>query len=254
MYSKPQVIFSVKTLDDQINILTEFLKTDEDLNATVANYILTNLGIEKKELIGKTEQERKEVIKNFVTPIYNIKQNQMKKKVEEYQTFWNENERFVCLEFEKIFKIAFKGIRRFNAQVNLNPVNPRYLSEDAFDVFYIKKKEEVLEVCIHELIHFYWFQLFSEYYPEISTEKFESPHVEWLLSEIAVDPIIYFSKLREVCSVRPAYDVFYETKINDESVINFFRKLYKSNNLENFLIKSLKFLNENKQLVEKLVK
>ena len=77
MYSKPQVIFSVKTLDDQINILTEFLKTDEDLNATVANYILTNLGIEKKELIGKTEQERKEIIKNFVTSICNIKQVQM---------------------------------------------------------------------------------------------------------------------------------------------------------------------------------
>ena len=59
MYSKPQVIFSVKTLDDQINILTEFLKIDEDLNATVANYILTNLGIEKKELIGKLNKKEK---------------------------------------------------------------------------------------------------------------------------------------------------------------------------------------------------
>ena len=59
MYSKPQVIFSVKTLDDQINILTEFLKTDEDLNATVANYILTNLGIEKKRTDWKNWTRKK---------------------------------------------------------------------------------------------------------------------------------------------------------------------------------------------------
>lgn len=75
------------------------------------------------------------------------------------------------------------------------------------------------------------------------------------MSEIAIDPIVYFSEFRNIMREKPAYNYFYDTKIWDtENLIDVFRKLYKANTLDNFMDRGLKLLNNNPELVKELVK
>lgn len=254
MYLKPQVNFKVKTLEDQINIITSFLETDADLEGVFGSGIAISFNIDLNSLKGKSVDDRRKLIAETITPIYNVKLNEMNKKVSEYQDYWNKNANFVAEQFQKIFKIGFSGIRHFNAEINLNSVCPRYLNDDAFDVNFRKSPKEVFETCIHELIHFYWFQVWKEVFEDAKDETFETPHLEWLLSEIAVDPIIYFSEFRTICDEKPAYHYFYTSKFMGENVIELFRKLYRSNSLENFMEKGIKLLKENQAEAKTLIK
>ena len=75
------------------------------------------------------------------------------------------------------------------------------------------------------------------------------------MSEIAIDPIVYFSEFRKIMREKPAYNYFYDTKIwGTENLIEVFRKLYKANTLDNFMDRGLKLLNNNPELVKELVK
>lgn len=254
MYLKPQVVFKIKTLEDTINIFTDFFSEDDNLNGRMCTNISLNYNINVEELRGKSIIKRKEIISEIISPIYETKLNEMKQKVVDFQNFWNENANTICREFEKIFKVSFNGVRYFSAEINLNSVCPRFLNADSFDVYYRSNKQDILQTCIHELIHFYWFQLWVEEFPKSNPKTFEHPYAEWLLSEIAVDPIIYYSELRNFSSDKPAYKYFYSSQINGENLIEFFRRLFKSNNLVNFMSKGLETLNNNPDLVANLVK
>lgn len=254
MYLKPQVNFEVKSLEDTINIFVQFLETDEDLTFNSAHYIANHYNLNLEQLKGKSVEERKQIITNILTPIYNIKLNQMKNKVTDFQKCWNDNANKVCLEFEKIFKVGFKGVRHFTAYINLNPMCPRYLTDDSFDIFYINKPEDALKTAIHELIHFYWFQVWQEVFEDANPQTFECPHLEWLLSEIAVDPIIYYSGLSDFNFKEHAYSHFYTSKFMGENTIEFFRKLYRSNSLEHFMERGLKILKNNEAEAKTLIK
>ena len=254
MYLKPHVNFEVKSLEDTINIFVSFLETDEDLNYNSAGYIANHYNINLDDLKGKSVEARKEIITNILTPIYNVKLNQMKSKIEVYQNYWNENANKVCEQFEKIFKVGFKGVRQFTAYINLNPMCPRYLNDDSFDIYYINKPEDAFKTCVHELIHFYWFQVWQEVFDDANPETFECPHLEWLFSEIVVDPIIYYSELSKFNFKQPAYAHFYTSKFLGETAIEFFRKLYRSNSLETFMEKGIKILKDNEAEAKTLIK
>ena len=255
MYKKPQVIFEVKSLADTINIMTSFFEDDSTIEGRFATALAKNFNIDISTLKGKSKLGKMKVVKECITPIYNDNLLAMQEKVKELEDYWNQNSNLVCTELEKIFRIKFQGTEYYTAYVNINKICPRYLNDQSFDVNFRNSKEDVLSTCIHELIHFYWFMIWKENYPECPTENFEAPHTEWLLSEIAIDPIVYFSELRNIMREKPAYNYFYDTKIWDtENLIEVFRKLYKSNTLDNFMDRGLKLLNNNPELVKELVK
>lgn len=255
MYKKPQVIFELKSLEDTAHIITSFFDDDSTINGRFPTAIAQNFNINIPELVGKTLDEKYEIILKVLTPIFNDNLAEMQSKIKEYQDYWNTNANFVCSEFEKIYRIKFQGTEYYTAYVNINTTCPRYLKDQSFDVNFRNSKEEVLDTCIHELIHFYWFIIWKEDFPDCPETNFEAPHVEWLLSEIAIDPIVYFSEFRKIMREKPAYNYFYDTKIwGTENLIEVFRKLYKANTLDNFMDRGLKLLNNNPELVKELVK
>ena len=53
---------------------------------------------------------------------------------------------------------------------------------------------------------------------------------------------------------QPAYAYFYNSKFKDENVIEFFRKLYRSNSLETFMEKGIKLLKDNEAEARTLIR
>ena len=254
MYLKPYVKFRVKDFDSMANTFTSFFEDDQMLEGRFATNLANYFGIDTVSLKGKTFDEKLEIIKAILEPIHNQNLQAMEDKVEELQDYWNQNSNLICAELEKIFRVKFKGVQEYIAEVNINTVCPRYLNECSFDVDFRATKEQTLQTCIHELIHFVWFELWQELFPECDPSHFETPHTEWLFSEIAVDPIVYFSELRTLCNDKPAYDYFYEAQLWGENMMEVFRKLYRANSIDNFLERGLKLLNSNPDLVKELVK
>lgn len=254
MYLRPQVVFKVKELDNTIDVLTGFFDDDNILDGRFQTSLSGYFNFDAMQLKGKNWDERRAFMAEIVTPIYNNNLANMENSVKEFQDYWNENATLICSELERVFKISFKGVQLYYAEININPVCPRFLNEKTFDISNTSTKEKALQTCIHELIHFCWFDLWQEIWPETDTKNFESPHTEWLLSEIAIDPIVYFSALKNLCTDTPAYNYFYESKIWGENLIEVFRKLYKANNIDNFMERGLKLLQNNPDLVKDLVK
>lgn len=250
---KPQVIFKVKKLEKMLDVLTSFFKDDYLLDGRMQKFISRYFNFDAMQLKGKNWNERHKFLAQILTPIYNSSLEGMEKSVKEFQDYWDKNSTLICSELERIFNIKFQGVQQYYAEININPVSPRFLAEKSFDVNNKSTKQNALQICIHELIHFCWFDLWQQLWPETDTKNFESPHIEWLLSEIAIDPIVYFSKFKNLCNNTPAYKHFYESKIENENLIDIFRNLYKSKSISEFMKAGLELLENNLELVKELV-
>ena len=150
-----KVNFKIKELDDQIEIIYSFLSCKNEMSYAVANYFDLNLD----GLLELASEKKQKVVSNAVSSKYNENLETMQKAVQKFQEFWNKKQNFINKELFKIFGREFN----FNciAYVNLNPVWPRYLKEKAFDVNYNASKDFLLSSCVHEIIHFIWFDIWK---------------------------------------------------------------------------------------------
>ncbi len=233
------VTFSVLNLKEQIKNIEGFLfDTEDEFQKSVASYF--NIDLEYLKTLNKSA--KKKYVKAIVEKSYYDNLTFMEEKKQEFQHIWDENEKEINLEFEKIFNTKFTKTKNHIAYINLNNVCPRFLDTQSFYVNAFSDSDFLLNVCVHELIHFYWFELFAKEFPDISKSNYEYPNVEWLLSEIAVDPIMYYSKLKKYCKkYRAAYDKFYEKDLDGTSDIDRIRKLYKKCDLITFMHKGLEY-------------
>jgi len=121
--------------------------------------------------------------------------------------------------------------QKIKAMISINPICPRFLDDWSFSMFYnYKKLTDAREVIMHECCHFLYFKKWKELYPEINEKKYESPYIEWHLSEI-VAPIILNDKRVQKYLKQKA--VFYEEhskiKIGNKSTPKYFTEIYNQN-------------------------
>ena len=69
--------------------------------------------------------------------------------------------------------------------VSMNPIEPRFLREHRFDLFYKNSEKGAIGQCIHEIIHFAWFYVWHEIFQD-SWGEYERPSLKWILSEMVV--------------------------------------------------------------------
>lgn len=233
------VTFLVLNLKKQIKNIEGFLfDTEDEFQKSVASYF--NIDLEYLKTLNKSA--KKKYVKAIVEKSYYDNLTFMEEKKQEFQHIWDENEKEINLEFEKIFNTKFTKTKNHIAYINLNNVCPRFLDTQSFYVNAFSDSDFLLNVCVHELIHFYWFELFAKEFPDISKSNYEYPNIEWLLSEIAVDPIMYYSKFKKYCKkYRAAYNEFYEKDLDGTSDIDRIRKLYKKYDLITFMHKGLEY-------------
>jgi len=225
------VKFEVMNLKEQIEIIQEFLS----LTNQTSQYISSFLGI----------NDAKE-IESVVTELYNKRIKDLQTAKKHFQNIWNANCKKINDELMKIFQ------KEFNidciAYVNLNPVWPRYLEERAFDVNVDATDEYLLSSSCHEIVHFIWFEIWNETFPNIAKNEYDYPNLSWLISEIAIEPIFRFSKLKEFSKSNPAYDYFYTEKINNKTVSSIANEIYlKSQGIKDFQQNIYKYFKENKK-------
>lgn len=81
--------------------------------------------------------------------------------------------------------------------MSVNCVCPYDFENNQIYINYRKSSEEILETCVHELIHYYWFHKWNAMFKD----QYSSSLV-WIFSEIAIDALFQETPLKNFFIIR----------------------------------------------------
>ncbi len=200
----------------------------------------------------KKENDQVKFLKNYIVEFNKENKNTIEKNKIRYQTEWQKIEKDYLNTISEIIQISWPENRKtIKAMISINPICPRFLNNWSFSIFYnYPKLFHAMEVIMHETCHFLYFEKFKRMYPKINQKKFESPHVEWHLSEIIAPIILNDLRVRKLLKEKAVfYQEHEKLKIKNKTVPKYFTDLYnKSKSFEEFLNNSYKAIKENKAI------
>ena len=215
----PEITFKQIPLEFEVEMFFDFL--EGGWNRMITEKYPQFLKIKKI----KEKKERKLAIKNEIVKIRTELGSELDKNLEIIKSSWQKIEVECLQELPNIIQTDWPD-REITAYVSLNPVCPRHLDSWRFSVTHDRKNTNV--VIAHEISHFLYFKKFKEIFPKISNENYESPHKEWLLSELVAVIVSHDPRMFKIIGVKD--DFYQEHKkmmVNGELLTEKIEKLYK---------------------------
>ncbi|MCL2854093.1 MAG: hypothetical protein FWE21_00580 [Defluviitaleaceae bacterium] len=160
-------------------------------------------------------------------------------KLIKYNEHWQLHKNQIEDAFSEAFQLnTTKILSNMVGNVTFNPICPRFLSTNSFDVFYLNSERGALGIALHEIIHFLWFYVWKKHFND-SEEEYETPHLKWLFSEMVVDPIMRkdprLSSINPYFEDRCAYDYFYTMKVDEKPMLETLYQMYTSLDILEFM-------------------
>lgn len=217
-------------------------------------YIIKKHSKIKKIFSFKTEAEQVKFLKKYVIEFIKYNQKTIEKNKEKYQKEWRKIEREYFENLSEIMEINWPKNRKvIKAMISINPICPRFLNNWSFSNFYnYKKITHAMEVIMHESCHFLYFEKWKKLYPKMNHKKFESPHIEWHLSELTAPIILNDKRIQKLLKQKAAfYQEYYKIKIKNKPAPAYFANLYKKyikNGFDSFLNTAYKEIKRNRKL------
>jgi len=221
----PKVKFKTVSLKIELNLLYDFLF---DNQWGWEKYIFKKHPKLKKVYEFKLKKERKRFVLNYIKA-YNFRHRKLipknKSKMEE---------RWKIIEKKYFFILAAimntnwpKNKKVITAMLSINPICPRFLKDWSFFINYQYKIKDVMEVMMHETCHFLYFKKWHELFPAIRLEKYESPFIEWHLSELLAPIILNDNRVQKYLKQKAVfYEEHQKIKMNGVSAPVYFSRLY----------------------------
>lgn len=245
----PKVNFTNISLSKEVDWIYSFLFQNE---WGWSKYITRKHPKIKKIYSLKTKLEQVKFLRKYTIQFKKDNQKLIEKNKIKYQIEWRKIEKEFLITLSEIIQINWpKNRKTIKAMASINPICPRFLNDWSFSIFYnYKKMSHAMEVIMHESCHFLYFEKWKKIYPKVSNKKFESPHIEWHLSEIIAPIILNDQRIKKILKQKA---VFYEEhdkiKINNISIPKYFTEIYNKNkDFEQFLDKSYKIIKKNQNL------
>lgn len=209
--------------------------------------------IDKKGFKTLTNEQRKQYLIDYFFRFEKENKEIIAEKIYKYNERWETYQSQIVDALQEAFGVdlmeLFNDMRGY---ITFNPVCPRYLKNNTFDVFYLNSEKGALGLSIHEIIHFVWFHVWNNYFHD-SHDEYELPHLKWILSEMVVEPIMRDERLR---AINPYFDgggcvypYFYTLKIENRSILDILYEMYQSMSMVEFMKKSYELCLEYEALI-----
>lgn len=136
--------------------------------------------------------------------------------------------------------IARKLFNDLRCNVSMNPIEPRFLKERCFDIFYLNSERGAIGESIHEIVHFVWFYVWNRLY-EDRYDEYERPSLKWILSEMVVESVMKDERLSSINPYFPReqggciYPYFFDMEVDGKLILDTLDAMYKSQRIENFM-------------------
>lgn len=212
----------------------------------------------KRVFTFKTELEQVKFLKDYIVKFRKENQKLIEKNKIKYQIEWQKIEKDFFIILSEIIQIGWpKNRKTIKAVISVNPICPRFLKNWSFSIFYnYKRISHAMEVIMHECCHFLYFEKWKQLYPKANNKKFESPYLEWHLSEILAPIILNDIRIQRLLKHKAVFYTEHEKiKIGGKSTPRYFTDLYnkdvRSDNFEEFLKESYRMIKKNSKLFRK---
>lgn len=129
----------------------------------------------------KSEKEKIRVIKNEIVRIRKELGPKMDDGLLSIKNNWQKVGKETLEKLSEIIQTDYPK-KDVTAYISINPICPRFLDKWSFSVPPDHKNPN--KTIAHEISHFLFFKKLKENFPEIERGKYESPHKEWILSEM----------------------------------------------------------------------
>ena len=246
-----KVKFIASDLNYSIDSICSFYDETEG-NFFIESLFMLYPQIDKKEYASlKSGKEKRAFLKPILSEIYHSNKNNIEAKALVYQAYWDENKNVVQKGLEKVFSIDMDGLfNAIEARVGINPVSPRYLNENAFDIIHLYSHKGAIIVSLHEIIHLVWFYVWNQHFNDDISE-YENPHLKWIFSEIVPDMIMHKAGLGFLNPEnKPTiYPYFNEITIGGVKILDILDETIRKNNISDFMKKGYAIFIENEEKI-----
>lgn len=195
----------------------------------------------------KKENERETAIKNEIIKIRHESGQKMDEGLEVVKNNWQKVEKETLKTLVEIIQTDYSQ-KDITSYISINPVCPRFLDDWSFSVPPDHKNPN--KTIAHEISHFLFFKKLKEDFPQIERYKYESPHKEWILSEILATIILCDNRMVKALDIPKFYDYYpkhKELKVGDEFLTKLIEDLYEKyvvqgKNFSGFIKKGLEII------------
>ncbi len=236
--------FKIPSFEYMVNSIIEIESKDMDeFFRGSLFYFYPN--IDKDKFYSFHGNTRKGYLINCLRDIFEKEQDLFATKIDAYNKHWVDNKEIVIEAFQDAFKIDLKN--EFNGMVGhigLNPVSPRFLKTNTFDVFYLNSERGALGIALHEIVHFVWFKLWGDYFHD-DIKEYEIPNLKWVFSEIIPELIMRDERLKlrnPYSNGQVIYEYFYKMNIDDKPIIDILYEMYSNMTIHEFMEKGFLLL------------
>ncbi len=229
-----------------INTILEFQK--EDMTSFWSEplyYFYPSLN--KEYAASLSFEDKKAYITQTLQKEYEEKENLLDEKIYLYQAHWDKHKEQVTEALSEAFEIDCSAILNdMVCNISLNPIQPRFLKNHSFDVFYLNSERGALGTALHEMIHFVWFYMWNSIYRD-SYEEYETPSLKWILSEMVVETIMRDERLSSVNPYFPRenggciYPYFFTMMVEEKCILDTIDELYSNNGMKDFMERSYQY-------------
>lgn len=235
-----KVKFSLLSIEDTASILDWSSKqTGGILPLSEGTF---NLYLELKDKIDLNKDNTKLICNIIKDKIKKFNQDN-KDVIERYKLLWNKyNDRFIKA-MEDIFQVTIN--KDINAKIGLLPVCPRNIEDLSFS-FDLCDDDSFIEICMHEICHFYFFEKCKQIFNDWKYIDFDNPSLLWYLSEIVIDPILNRDEVQNIFKHGfKSYDNFYDINIDGVCIVDFIRNIFYNKDIDDAIKEGLHFLQNN---------
>jgi hypothetical protein len=221
----PIVKFSIMSLSKEIIWLRGFLFEDH----WGCDYIISEFPEIKEFFSFQTERERLKFLRKYISDLRVKNGKLFERKKLSFQQEWEKVAVSFFSSLSDIMQISWpKNKKVIRAMVAANPICPKNLSDWSFSIFYRFEKIDALEIIMHEICHFLYFEKWHELYPQMNVKRFYSPSIEWQLSEIVAPIILNDERIQKLLKQPAAFYVQHQNlKIGTKTVQRYFSDLYR---------------------------
>lgn len=255
----PKVVFGKMQLSREVDWIYGFLFFNK---WGWGKYILRKHPKLKKIYIIKGRKERLRFLKKYIVSFSKNHAKELILASQRYGAAWGAVEEDYFAALSGIMETGWpKNRKKIRALISINPICPRFLHEWGFSMFFkYKKTSHALEVIMHETCHFLYFKKWSEVFRGAQKKTFESPYIEWHLSELAAPIILNDPRIQKMLKIKASfYEEHKKIKIGNKTAPEYFAVIYRryagrAGGFELFLKHSYKIIKKHKNLFLNLSK
>ncbi len=243
MLQTPKVIFKQMPLKLETEMILHFLNNDWSIMITKKYPQFSKI----KEI--KSEKRRKVEIEKEIINIRQELGEKMNDSLLLVKSNWQKVEKETLKNLSEITQTSYLK-KNINAYISINPICPRFLDTWSFSIPIDHKNPN--KTIAHEISHFLFFKKLKECFPKISRNKYESPHKEWILSEMTAVIMLCDKRLTKALNI-PKYYGYYpdhkKLKINNKPLPKLLENLYEDlviqkKDFKEFIRKSLELFKD----------